>query len=647
MNITAMENKPEQSNPDEVGKRKLEAVLAELSRPIGSMDPRLQRLLARRRRGMVMAASASTSADETGVIARVTDVDAWEDQDDVRSGAVLGDAGDDGTYLVTGRIAVERIEVVRELPFVESLKAAKPLQPALYASTKETGARPSSLPSGHKTNGGSGVVVGIVDFGCDFMHENFRLGSRTRIEALWNQNGTPNENSPFGYGRLFSPAEIEEAMRQPGAYGPYHKLRYYMDPKAHGTHVTDIAGGNGNGTGNAGMAPNASLIFVDASISDIAWQGKDVVRSSLGDSTQLLEAVQFIFEQAGDRPCVVNLSLGTNGGPHDGTSLVEQGLDRLVNQRPNRAVVIAAANSHNDGIHAAGQVAQNGSSDLVWRMPNDALASQELELWYSGTDRIAVELIDPQGKSIGRVAPGRLGELTDNGRVLLFVANRLRDPNNQDNMIGIFMEKELGKQGDWTVRLHGENIQDGGYHAWAERRDGDQSHFAPPNDNSHTIGSISTGHKSIVVGSYDAHRKKTPLSFFSSEGPTRDGRQKPEISAPGHGVHAANSMSKYGSVPMNGTSMAAPAVTGIVALMMAEAQARGIDLTVDQIRDILEQTARRRPPAGNAWHGRYGHGRISASAAVQAVIDLAPAQPPAGSGKTAKPAKKKASKKKK
>jgi hypothetical protein len=69
--------------------------------------------------------------------------------------------------------------------------------------------------------------------------------------------------------------------------------------------------------------------------------------------------------------------------------------------------------------------------------------------------------------------------------------------------------------------------------------------------------------------------------------------------------------------------MAAPAVAGLIALMLAEARSRDTPLAIEQIRDILIETARQNPPPGNAWHDRYGHGRVSAAAAVQAVIDLA------------------------
>ena len=67
------------------------------------------------------------------------------------------------------------------------------------------------------------------------------------------------------------------------------------------------------------------VIFVQLAASDIPWDGPEVANSSFGDSVQLLEAVRYIFDEAGDKPCVVNLSLGTNGGPHDGTTVAGAG----------------------------------------------------------------------------------------------------------------------------------------------------------------------------------------------------------------------------------------------------------------------------------------------------------------------------------
>ena len=593
--------------------------------PIVSMDPRLQKLVSFRALGMRKRATTSTSVDEVAVVAKVTDVAKWQELSEVQPGASVGVADADGTTIVTGRIPVARIEHVRTQPFVKSLKAARRLKRTLSATTQETLARPALLPPGNKTKGGKGVIVGIVDFGCDFAHKNFRDASgKSRVRAIWNQAGNPGPSgSPFNYGRLHRRADINTALKKAD---PYVALGYGPDPSepAHGTHVMDIAAGNGKGTGVPGMAPQADIVFVEVSSSDIAWQGEEVVGQSFGDSVQLLEALTFVFEEAGTTPCSINVSLGTNGGPHDGTTLVEQGIDRLLTQKPNRAVCIAASNSYADGIHAAGTVPQNGTRDVGWNVATNDQTENEFEMWYPGASKLTVELLTPTGASIATVPPGASGTVTSGGQPALFIANRLHDPNNGDNTIGIYMTAGA-PGGRWIVRLHGDATLATPFHAWVERDDYGQSTFDAPTDNGYTVGSISCGHETIVVGSYDAHKASTPLSWFSSAGPTRDGRQKPDVSAPGHAVVAAKSRSVVGTTQMSGTSMAAPCVTGLCALVLAEAKARGRSLAIADLRAAVVDTARRNPPAGTVWDNRFGMGRVSASAAVAHVS--APVQP--------------------
>lgn len=604
------------------------------------MDPRLQRVVALRARGIRAEATASTAEDEVHVVARVTDPTQWAATSEVRASVTIGDPDANGTSIVTGRIPATRIEAVRSLSFVVSLKAALPLRPALAAGVEETLARPDLLPADSRGNGGRGVVIGVVDYGCDFAHRNFMTNlGKTRLLSIWHQGGTTSGQSPFGYGREYTAAEINAALSQPD---PYAALGYGPDPDtrqskgSHGTHVLDICGGSGGGSGTPGFAPNADLVFVDVQHDDIPFAGQDVVGSSFGHSTQLLEALRYIFDKAGDRPCVINVSLGTNGGPHDGSTLVEEGIDRLLSAAPNRAVTIAASNSFSDGIHAQGQVPAGGVVDLLWQVPPGDWSDNEFELWYAAGDRMSVELLLPNGQSLGTIDPGDNGSVEQNGVVEVFAANRVGDPNNGDNMIGIFLDRRA-RAGQWTIRLRGTDIQtSGAFHAWIERDDVSPSSFAPPHNNAYTIGSISCGKLSIAVGSYDAHKPQRPISYFSSAGPTRDGRQKPEVSGPGHAVFAAHSRTLTGVTPKSGTSMAAPAVAGIVALILGEARARGLTLSASDIREIVVASARRGPPGGTNWNDRYGAGRIDAAAAIADVIRRA-------EGPTAGAAAKKAS----
>lgn len=110
------------------------------------------------------------------------------------------------------------------------------------------------------------------------------------------------------------------------------------------------------------------------------------------------------------------------------------------------------------------------------------------------------------------------------------------------------------------------------------------------------------------------HRKGFPLSPKSSSGQTRDGRRKPELSAPGHDVLAARSRFVRALASRSGTSMAAPAVSGLVALIYAEAKRAGRSLTIAELRKKLLGRVEAPPPAGAKWHPRYGRGRASAKA---------------------------------
>ena len=174
-------------------------------------------------------------------------------------GVVVGETADDGTVIVTARSPVARLQNVRSQKFVVSLKAAQHLSHQLEATVREIQARPDDLH--RELPRRQGVVVGIVDIGCDFAHQNFLAADGTaRIKKLWDQNARDNGEPDFAYGTVHSANAINAAL---GAGDPYRALGYGPGPTepAHGTHVMDIAAGNGGGTGVPGVAPESELLF--------------------------------------------------------------------------------------------------------------------------------------------------------------------------------------------------------------------------------------------------------------------------------------------------------------------------------------------------------------------------------------------------
>ena len=629
------------------------------TQPSGSrMDPRICESVYRHEAGVLTLGSSSNNPGETAVIARVNDVEAFSKIEGVRFGIAIPPNPDDTdkTTIVTARILREMVKTVRAEKCVVSLKESVRLRPQIEKILDDVGinfdqknvAKPEPLG-----RNGQDVIIGIVDFGMDFRHKNFRRRTgekrgKTRILKLWNQAGDQASLSApavkaAGYSTSSVPYGVEydeEAINQAlegddltNLYSevPYQKLGYTPSADtpsqigAHGTYVADIAAGNGWGSKIPGLAPEADIIFVDVS----SFPGGQHQGDTFGDCAQMIEAVDYIFKAAGDRPCVVNISLGTNDGPHDGLTPVEMAIDRLVGAKPNRAVVVAAGNSYEDRVHAAGVVAEGKQVDLKWRTIAGDPTSNVVEIWYSGDDQFTVELYDPDGHPVCEVETGGEERVQING-AFVYVNNRLHDPNNGDNLIYVSLDPGL-PSGDWIIRLHGTRVQKGEFNAWIERDDSGQSQFVETKDKAwkverqHTIGSLAGGRKTITVGSYDARDNRSPLFEGSGAGPTRDDRQKPEISAPGKMVMAAYSRTLILRNRVSGTSVAAPVVTGVIALMMSEAQEkdRRIDLTADEIRKILIKTARRKPPKGSDWDPRYGHGRVSAKAAVSAVTEMA------------------------
>jgi serine protease AprX len=126
-----------------------------------------------------------------------------------------------------------------------------------------------------------------------------------------------------------------------------------------------------------------------------------------------------------------------------------------------------------------------------------------------------------------------------------------------------------------------------------------------------TISSPAAAAKAITVGAMrDLGVNGFNLVYFSSRGPTVDGRTKPDVVAPGFNVTSADAGTASGYVGMSGTSMATPFVAGVAALMIEAG------LSPSEVKAKMMQTAVDWGPAGT--DNEYGAGRLDAYAALGA-----------------------------
>jgi subtilisin family serine protease len=571
------------------------------------------------------------------------------------------DGEPDPRRIVTGRVDIEKIEEVRGQ--VKSLKAAAGVHCCLFHSVRAIHARREELRDTLRAGSfkakrgrsnseldGSGVIVGVVDIGCDFRHKNFRLGNESRILFLWDQSAEFGGRVPkeFPYGREFTKENIEAALRS-GEDVAYKTLKYTPPIAAHGTHVLDIAAGNGQEPADfdgkkgpvaapqshSGVAPKVEIIFVHL---------KTFEDGALGNSRHLAEAVEYIFRKADelDMPAVVNISLSTTGGPHDGSSLVEQRFDELL-EKPGRAIVVAAGNSFNQRSHTSGAIPAGCDTTILWhtdpRNTDPELTKNEMDIWYSGSQELQVTLGTPDEREVGALRLGETKDLYDDTKRYGRVSHRKDDPNNQDNEIELRLPHLENVAGAWRIKLYNPGSRPVPFHAWIEQDGRGLSRFEEPTDRRFTLGSISCSRKALTVGAFDTAEQASLAPPFegTSAGPTRPSQRgkiasqsKPELSAPGVGIVAARA---HGGVTvMSGTSMAAAHVTGVVALLFDLALRRGDDrLPIDLTRAVLTKAAGERSldfqlapgadPVNRERLERLGTGSIDAADVIKAFLE--------------------------
>lgn len=533
--------------------------------------------------------------------------------------------------VVTGRMDLDAVAEVRRHPDVLSLKRthhylpadAVPVAPP-HPALGEQPAPPASPPPLPWT--GRGVVVGLLDWGFDVAHVDLLSAEgRTRFLALWDQRGdrTALSPEPYGYGRELDAAAIDRALGTPD---PYAALGYdpaEVDPLGHGTHGTHtlaIACGGGRAPGSVpGLARDARIVAVHL-------RGDDTrPHDTLADSVRILEGVDYVFRRAGDRPVVLNLSLGRCGGPHDRSPLLVRAIDAML-ETPGRQVVCSAGNYFSTGQHASAQLTGSAPVEWEWLVEPPLVDNAELEIWYPAADELAVELVAPDGAVVVELPPGEERVVRDRGRVVVSAFHRRGDPGNGDNVADLFLWPGA-PVGRWRVRVVPRRVEHGEVHGWIERAyRGRQSRFAAP-DPLFTTNTICNGRRTLAVAAYD-HRAPVPVPGpFSSAGPARDLHPKPDLAAPGVAITAARSSSllngrrrRDGLTTMTGTSMAAPHVTAAVAVLF---EAAGRPLRSEEVGELLRSTARPVP----AGPERVGPGALDVAAALRRLADTAPAHP--------------------
>ena len=466
---------------------------------------------------------------------------------------------------------------------------------------------------------GDSALIGVIDTGVDVLHEAFQDGAgNSRILMLWNQKDdtgpTPHQVDPGRYqpkyGTVYQAADIQALITG----NPVDVPLALRDPQGHGTHVASIAAGRQVGTFGGGMAPEAKLVVV---IPDMETDPGDP--PSLGYSNSHVDALSFLraFAGAHGQPMAANVSLGMNAGAHDGLSNLEAAFDNITGngRDPGFVVVKSAGNERGFAGHAQIQ-AFEGAMEIRWQSTTAFRTQDYVEVWYSSADDLAFTLTDPQGNAspeVSLASPTATAALGGNFCRLQLTQYH---PDNGDTRLTlqIFPQSAAIQTGEWILRVIGQAVRspDGRVDAWVER-DASRAVRFTSGDNDAVILSIPGTADTVITVAACHASDPLQLTSSSSFGPTRTGKPKPDLCAPGRDITAAagNSANTQAVRTETGTSMAAPHVTGALALCLSRRhkQTGRPQFNARQLQRALINSVRQR---SRIHHPGYGFGLLDA-----------------------------------
>lgn len=553
---------------------------------------------------------------------------------------------------------IQCINGVKEIFISNQYNGFKPVLDEANKHTKVVNVHQGLQNNLSKNYSGSNVIVGVVDIGFQTNNRTFYTedGSKLRIKRFWDQgdvSGPPP--SGFIYGKECSTEnDIVNQVDRAGS---------------HATLVAGIAGGSGYGTlGNRyrGVAYNADLVFVKIKYTNNVYKGGAFADYYVA-APSILDAFKYIFDYADKegKPAVINLSWICQVGPHDGSSLFDRTLDALLNEKKGRAIVGGVGNDGNRNLHLSHVFKQDTLKAIPidqnrLRVPFESIL---VDAWGSKNMnfKFRVHLYDTFKNVLATSKfyttdkdssfTFSLNKATDSARVVARVVHK-NNANDKPNVLFEFRNNRPRRRflmleiAADSGRIDLWNSGDAYRYSTGEFVDrlfsADLSAVVKKGDNRHTLGENGGTAKSIIsVGAYNnknAWKNYTKYNFssslkvgdsakMSSYGPTVDGRIKPEITAPG--IYIVSSANKYAFNNLNanelidisvinkdtnywtinsGTSLAAPQVTGVVALMFQ----LDPDLNYEEIRNLIIESADRDVFTSSKVTNKWGYGKLNA-----------------------------------
>ncbi len=472
----------------------------------------------------------------------------------------------------------------------------------------------TGLPAGYD---GTGVVLGMIDCGIEYQHLAFMdSAGNSRISRVYHpadSSGTVMVDGVEQRGVEYTtPEQIATLTTDDSTQG-------------HGTHTTGIAAGSLVGN-YGGMAPGAEIVIVGIPADELT-------------TYNVVMGMQYIASYAAGvgRPCVINMSLGSHDGPHDGTGVLQDVME-LLNKQYGTLFVCSAGNEATDPLylHKILSADDNTLSTVMYKYGSN---TANTEVWsrtasplsicysvYNSTQREIVSTTIPlttdtvfdlsQDDNMSEYFTGTLTiaqGVGENGRYYIHTSHDAT-PRSTNYYLAFTVTGNDGDEVDVWDADQTTNFNSCGLEGYST------------GTGEYSISDMATGGCCISVGASTARTtypvgsgsRSTGYSLgemgrFSSYGTEPSGLVHPIVVAPGVQVVSAvsnyNCSKSYYSQHVDndywyvksGTSMSAPHVAGILALWLQACPS----LTLEQAKTVIANTSYL-DPDGSAQRGVNG-----------------------------------------
>lgn len=490
---------------------------------------------------------------------------------------------------------------------------------------------------------GKDVILGFVDTGIEHEHPDFiDTNGNTRVLRYWDHSVTATTNSPYGYGWAWDSTAINNGTCTS------------KDNHFHGTTVAGKGTGNGNACGqNFGMAPDADIVIVETNFNLPNW------------TLTVADACDYIFRVADTlgKPAVINLSLGTYFGSHDGNDPAANYIESLLDAKNGRIVVAAAGNSGEFGKYHHQSIVGT-DTNFVWFLnnPTGAYGANTIffDLYSDIPDATFDFAIAADASSAGYSFRGRTAFHGATSSLGTVIYDTIWNGSNRIATVEVYtgyegsnyhMQMFISKVDSTSYYYRFETTGSGKYDLWSGQPHGfnnmvtslptpmempDIIYYVMPDTLQTIVSSWNCSEKVISVGNfrnrlvhqtlagpYSPADMTTPgkLGNSSSKGPNRHGVVKPDIAAAGDVSLSAGTFSILynpgyaGSVDTNTwhmrnskTSLASPVIAGIAALYLEKCR----NASYNDFFNVLTSTAYTDGFTGTVPNMAYGYGKAHA-----------------------------------